>query len=214
MRSQFDKQLDVLNVELTYMGSLCEKAIDCIGKGLTQKSLEPVREVFQLEDTINQKEREIESICLKLLLQQQPVAKDLRLISATLKMITDMERIGDQASDIASIILQYETIEFHFLDSLQKMANATITMVNECVEAYVKKDLDLANRVILQDDDVDQHFSNMKSKLTELIHQKENIDDILNVLMIAKYFEKISDHACNIAEWVKYCQTGKHEKEG
>ena len=213
MRSHFDEQLALLNRELIEMGALCEEVIALASKALTDMDKKLADKVAPLDSEIDQKERTIESMCLKLLLQQQPVARDLRQISAALKMITDMERIGDQAEDIAEII--------GFLDGhspendgiLRDMAVAVIQMVTESVDAYVKHDTALAQKVIADDDIVDDYFEQVKHKLISSI--AENPDDgeyALDILMIAKYFERIGDHATNIAEWVIFSITGVHKE--
>ena len=169
MRNKFDKQLDRLNVELIDMGQLCEVAIGKATKALEKDSEEIAKEVISADAEIDQKEKEIEQLCLKLILQQQPVAKDLRQISAALKMITDMERIGDQASDIAEIILSAEIKDTRAIPEIVKMASAASAMVRSSVMAYVNKDLDLAKKVLEADDKVDNMFDNIKHKLIEFI---------------------------------------------
>lgn len=212
MRNKFDKQLDRLNVELIDMGQLCEIAIGKAAKALEEDSEEIAKEVIGADAEIDQKEKEIEQLCLKLILQQQPVARDLRQISAALKMITDMERIGDQASDIAEIILSAEIKDTRTIPEITKMALAASAMVRNSVMAYVNKDLDMAKKVMGADDKVDNMFDNIKYKLIEFIakeggHQGE---DAIDFLMIAKYLERIGDHATNIAEWVEFSITGVH----
>ena len=214
MRSRFDQQLALLNQEMIEMGALCEEAIATAAKALTEGSRELAARVAPLERDIDQKERDIESRCLKLLLQQQPVARDLRQISAAPKMVTDMERIGDQAEDIAEIIafLKGRTAENDEL--LREMARAAIKMVTESVEAFVKHDIMLAEQVVAYDDTVDRYFEQVKHGLIQKI--AENPDDgeyALDLLMIAKYFERIGDHAVNIAEWVIFSVTGVHKEE-
>ena len=213
MRSHFDEQLSLLNRAMIEMGSLCEEAIALAAKALTEGRTSLAAEVVPLASALDRKERDIEALCLKLLLQQQPVAQDLRQISAALKMITDMERIGDQAEDIAEIItfLDGRTIE----DGLQiaEMAKATIQMVTGSVDAYVRQDVKLAQEVIDQDDIVDNFFDNTKHSLIELIARKpEDGEYALDLLMISKYFERIGDHATNIAEWVIFAVTGIHKE--
>lgn len=212
MRNKFDKQLDRLNVELIDMGQLCEIAIGKAAKALEEDSEEIAKEVIGADEEIDQKEKEIEQLCLKLILQQQPVARDLRQISAALKMITDMERIGDQASDIAEIILSAEIKDTRTIPEITKMALAASAMVRNSVMAYVNKDLEMAKKVMGADDKVDNMFDNIKYKLIEFIakeggHQGE---DAIDFLMIAKYLERIGDHATNIAEWVEFSITGVH----
>ncbi len=211
MRSRFDGQLALLNKELITMGSLCEEAITLVLEALCGGNVEAAKKVTAMDDEIDQMERDIEALCLKLLLQQQPVARDLRQISAALKMITDMERIGDQAEDIAEIItfLQGRT-----RDNLRirKMAEATMKMVKDSVDAYVKKDIALAESVIAYDDVVDNYFNEEKTSLIgQIAVNPEDGEYALDLLMIAKYFERIGDHAANIAEWVMFSITGTRQ---
>ena len=211
MRSRFDEQLALLKRELIEMGSLCEEVIALASRALTEGERELAAKVAPLDEEIDQKERAIESLCLKLLLQQQPVARDLRQISAALKMITDMERIGDQADDISEIIIYLGGRAAEHDDLLRSMARATIKMVTESVDAYVKHDTILAEKVIADDDTVDDYFEQVKRALIGKI--AANPDDgeyALDLLMIAKYFERIGDHAVNIAEWVIFSITGVH----
>ncbi len=212
MRSTFDQQLETLNKELTYMGALCETAIANAAKALLDGDNELARRVLVSDEEIDRKEREIESICLKLLLHQQPVARDLRQISAALKMVTDMERIGDQAEDISEIVsMSHITADADTLH-VREMANATIEMVTSSIEAFVKKDEKLANDVIAMDDKVDDLFNKVKCELIELIGSKKTDGETaVDILMIAKYFERIGDHATNIAEWVIFSITGVHK---
>ena len=214
MRRQFDQQLALLNRELIEMGALCEEVIALAAKALTEGDPALAAQVGPLDTEIDQKERTIESLCLKLLLQQQPVARDLRQISAALKMITDMERIGDQAEDIAEIVtfLRGRTAEHD--DILCQMARATISMVTESVDAYVKHDTILAEKVVDEDDIVDEYFLQVKSKLiAKIAKDPDDGEYALDLLMIAKYFERIGDHAVNIAEWVIFSVTGVHRGE-
>ena len=214
MRSRFDEQLALLNKEMIEMGALCEEVIALASKALTEADPELAKKVAPLDAEIDQKERNIESLCLKLLLQQQPVARDLRQISAALKMITDMERIGDQADDISEIVLYLTDVpaESHVL--LQKMAEAAIGMVSDSVDAYVRQDVELAEQVIAHDDTVDDYFEQVKQALIQRIaNDPAEGGTALDLLMIAKYLERIGDHATNIAEWVEFSVTGVH-KEG
>lgn len=209
MRTRFDEQLALLNDELTTMGSLCEQAIELILKALSEDS-ELAKQVGLLDDEIDQKERDIESLCMKLLVQQQPVARDFLQISAALKMITDMERIGDQADDIAEIIISLNASTLKEHTEIVEMAEATMKMVTNSIDAYVKKDIELAKEVIAYDDVVDECFTDIKSVLIKDIVDNPNDGEIvLNMLMIAKYFERIGDHATNIAEWVLFSITGE-----
>lgn len=211
MRSRFDEQLVLLNQELTTMGARCEEAIAQVGKALATGDKGLAKRIGEADSEIDQMERDIEALCLKLLLQQQPVARDLRQISAALKMITDMERIGDQAEDIAEIIsfLDGKIIPAH--TKILDMAQATSKMVTESVNAYVKKDLSLAEAVITYDDVVDAGFCDVKSDLIDMIAKNPTEGEYaLDLLMIAKYFERIGDHATNIAEWVQFSIAGHH----
>ena len=212
MRSRFDEQLNTLNTEMIEMGALCEESIALASKALTTGDVSLAERVSVLSADIDQKERDIESHCMKLLLQQQPVARDLRQISAALKMITDMERIGDQAEDIAEIINYLEGRTAEETVNIRDMAAETISMVTDSVDAYVKKDIELAKTVIAHDDKVDQYFDKVKSSLIKMIADNpENGEYALDLLMIAKYFERIGDHATNIAEWVIFSVTGEHK---
>ena len=212
MRSRFDEQLATLNKELIEMGALCEEAIADAAKALTTADEKTAAKVGPLEAEINQKERDIESLCLKMLLQQQPVARDLRQISAALKMITDLERIGDQASDIAEIITFIDKKAGVDCEPICLMAEATIRMVTESVDAFVKRDVGIAQQAIAHDDTVDDYFLKVKRSLINMISQRPaNGEHALDLLMIAKYFERIGDHAVNIAEWVIFSVTGVHK---
>ena len=214
MRSRFDEQLAVLNRELIEMGALCEEVISMASQALTNGDLPLAAKVAPLYAEIDRKERNIESICLKLLLQQQPVARDLRQISAALKMITDMERIGDQAEDIAEIVRFLGGRSVENGDILFSMSRSVIKMVTESVDAYVKRDIMLAEKVISDDDVVDNYFDQVKKKLIEKIAANPGDGEYaLDLLMIAKYFERIGDHATNIAEWVIFSVTGVHKEE-
>ena len=214
MRSKFDEQLALLSRELTQMGALCEEVIALAAKSITTGDVAIAEKVAPLDGEIDRMEHSIEALCLKLLLQQQPVARDLRQISAALKMITDMERIGDQADDIAEILLCRAGRPLSAGDTLRDMARATIRMVSESVDAYVRQDVDLAQQVIAADDEVDGYFDRIKAHLIDRI--AKDVDDgeaTLDLLMIAKYYERIGDHATNIAEWVMFSVTGVHKTE-
>lgn len=212
MRSRFDEQLNTLNTEMIEMGAMCEEAIALASKAITTGNVSLAERVSALSADIDQKERDIESRCMKLLLQQQPVARDLRQISAALKMITDMERIGDQAEDIAEIITYLEGRTAEETVHIRDMAAETISMVTDSVDAYVKNDTELAKAVIVHDDKVDEYFDIVKCRLIKMIAETpENGEYALDLLMIAKYFERIGDHATNIAEWVIFSVTGEHK---
>lgn len=213
MRNRFDRQLEQLNIEMIEMGALCEDMIHLAGKLVDTKSKEMISRINDLEEEINQKERDIERRCMKLLLQQQPVAGDLRVISAALKMVSDMERIGDQAVDIAGIVKKSDvvTVMNHHTHVLM-MAARTLAMVTKAVDSFVKKDLDAANEVIKADDEVDALFSKVKKEVISLIHEDPEKGEVcVAIVMIAKYFERIGDHASNIAEWVEFSMTGEYK---
>ncbi len=213
MRNKFDLQLELLNRDLIEMGALCERALSVIAKVLQSGELTLLEESNKLEEEIDHMESEIEQLCLRLLLQQQPVARDLRLISAALKMITDMERIGDQTQDIADI-LKVGNIEPTGSDTLIKMAQATMKMVTGSVDAYVQKDLVLTEEVFQSDDEVDRLFLEEREVLIAGIAANPQSGAVaLDQLMIAKYFERIGDHAVNIANWVRFSVTGKHGRD-
>lgn len=211
MRNRFDTQLAELNKELIAMGALCENSIASAVKALLSGDLRLAQNAIAVEGEIDRKEREIESMCLKLLLQQQPVASDLRLISSVLKMITDIERIGDQGSDIAEIV-SYMPGEGVQNPHISDMAKATIKMVTDSLDAFVRRDLTLAWSVIEYDDVVDDLFSRCKQDLiAEIAADPASGERVLDLLMIAKYLERIGDHATNIAEWVEFSITGTHK---
>ena len=214
MRNSFDMQLRKLNNELIEMGSLIETAIARAYKGLINQNIEIAKENVEFDREIDQKEKEVENICLKLLLQQQPVASDLRLISSAIKMITDMERIGDQAADISELtILMSKTQYIKRLDHIEQMAKATIEMVTTSVDAFVKRDLELARSVFARDDIVDNLFVTIKNDLIELIREDvNNGEQAIDLIMVAKYFERIGDHADNLADWVIFSIVGHHEE--
>ena len=215
MRNRFDRQLGELNHRLIDMGSLIEQAIETAVDGLVYQDKEKAKRAIQYEEEINHAEREIEALCLKLLLQQQPVASDLRLISSALKMITDMERIGDHATDISELTLVLADKPYIMnMKHIQQMARETIVMVIHSLEAFVKKDMELAKQVIAQDDKVDELFAKVKAEILQLLREHlEHGEQAEDLLMAAKYFERIGDHATNIAEWVIFSITGKHVDE-
>ena len=213
MRNRFDQQLFELNRELIEMGAMCEEAIASATKALSTGDMKLAAKVCENSSAIDQMERDIEGRCMKLLLHQQPVARDLRQISAALKMITDMERIGDQAEDIAEIVTFLSGHTMEGMELIEEMARATIEMVMSSVDAFVKKDVELAEKVIAQDDVVDDYFSKVKYGIISMITENSTDGEFaLDLLMIAKYFERIGDHATNIAEWVIYSVTGKHKE--
>ncbi len=211
MRNRFNEQLQQLHIELIQMGALCEDAISEATEALMNQDAELAEKAKEAEREIDQKERVVESLCLKLLLQQQPVAGDLREISAALKMISDLERIGDQAADIAELT-RFVTVpagngKLHIAD----MARATCAMVTDSVNSFVRRDLQLARQVMAADDRVDALFNQVKGELIGLIAADAHNGELgLDLLMVAKYFERIGDHATNVAEWVEYSITGQH----
>jgi len=203
MRSRLDSQLSQLNVELTELGALCETAIANSARALVRGDAELAGRVPPIADEIDRRERGIETLCMRMLLQQQPVAGDLRRISAALRMINDMERIGDQAKDIAEIIGFLGGRISENSETLRGMALCTIRMVTESVDAYVRRDIALARKVISDDDEVDERFLRVKRELISDIAKKPDDGEFaLDILMIAKYLERIGDHAVNIAQWV------------
>jgi phosphate transport system protein len=212
MRGQLDEQLLKLNAALFEMGAMIEFSIENASKALVDRDMALAREVIQFEPRINEMDREIESLCLKLLLQQQPVARDLRLISAALKMITDMERIGDQAADIAEIVVMLKGAPYvKRLEHIPEMARETIWMVKSAIDAFVSRNLPLAGQVIAHDDVVDRLFVHIKDELVALIERRGDAGgQALDLLMITKYLERIGDHATNIAGWVEFSITGTH----
>ena len=213
MRNRFEMQLEGLNNDLITMGALCENAIACAVKALMQNDMELVTKAVAAEREIDRKERDIESLCLKLLLEQQPVARDLRLISSALKMITDMERIGDQARDIAELVKHNDLSESKNKVNIIEMSEAAIKMVTDSIDAFVKRDLALAKSVIEYDDVVDNYFISIKNDLVQYIaHNPSRADQVMDIFMIAKYLERIGDHATNIAEWVVFSIAGTHEE--
>jgi phosphate transport system protein len=213
MRSRLDTQLEKLNNLLISMGALCENAIAVAVKALLNNDIVLAKTVKNVEIEIDQKEKEIENLCLNLILQQQPVAKDLRLISAALKMITDMERIGDQAADIAEIVSYIDLSDSIHKVHISEMAEATIKMVTDSIDAFVKRNLEAAEEVTRYDDIVDDLFCKIKTDVISLItNDPQSGEQFVDIIMIAKYLERIGDHATNIAEWVVFSITGKHKE--
>ena len=214
MRKRFDEQLNELNQEMIHMGNIIEQAIENALDALIHKDIKKANEIIKSDNEIDRQERKIENLCLQLLLQQQPVAKDLRFISATLKMITDMERIGDHATSIAELTIEMAT-QAHIkkLEHIEQMAKETIIMLINCLKSYIARNLEIAKNVIRHDEKVDKLFFRVKKDLIQMIHEDcECGEDATNLLLIAKYFERIGDHAVNIAEWIIFSITGKHEK--
>ena len=218
MRNRFDQQLALLNVELVTMGALCEEALTYAIRALFQKEEGMIDRTLEADAQIDQKEKDIENICMKLLLQQQPVARDLRVISSALKMISDMERIGDQAADIAEIVKYLDRRDIPAPEHLHQMSDFAAKMVTDAINSFVNKDLELARKVMLDDDVVDDYFEQVKKDLIGAISKGEWTGEMggqfyLDLLMIAKYIERIGDHATNIAEWVVFSITGAHPEE-
>lgn len=212
MRNQFDRQLNALNGELIQMGHMIEQAIEHAIEAMAHCDVEKARKNMEFDSEVDQQEKDIETLCMKLLMKQQPVARDLRLISAALKMITDMERIGDQAADISELSISLAHVkELPSMDKIQKMAQESMLMVVKSIEAFVVKDLEMAEKVIKRDDIIDNLFDETKADLILLIQEKAACAGVAaDLLMVAKYFERIGDHATNIAEWVIYSINGKH----
>lgn len=212
IRSRFDRELDLLNNELIEMGNLVESAIKIAITALKEQNVELAKRIIKEDNEIDDMERKIEQRCLKLLLQQQPVAKDLRFISSALKMITDMERIGDQAADISEIAIGLAGQTYlKELVHIPQMADVAIEMVKTSIDSFVRRDIELVKKVISYDDKVDELFDIIKDELVDLI--RENIEykeQVVDLLMIAKYLERIGDHAENIAEWVYFAIEGEH----
>lgn len=211
MRNYFDTQLEFMHVELIRMGALCEEGISSAIKYLLEREDAMAKKAAEIEKEIDAKEREIENLCMKLLLQQQPVARDLRTISSALKMISDMERIGDQAADIAEAAHYVSKENLVSKSHIKEMSEATISMVTESIDSFVKGDISLAKKVLADDDIVDEYLHKIKEELIRLIVEDSRQGEaFLELLMIAKYLERIGDHATNIAEWVIFSITGEH----
>ena len=234
MRNQFDRQLNTLNGELIQMGHMVEQAIEHAIEAMVHQDAEKARQNMEFDSEVDQQEKDIETLCMKLLMKQQPVARDLRLISAALKMITDMERIGDQAADISELALcLVNEKELPMMDRMKQMSQECMLMVMKALEAFVAKDIEMAKKVIARDDVIDAMFDDTKKEVGMVIESIDNIEvayelgklpNIISLirsnpeegacatdlLMIAKYFERIGDHACNIAEWVIFSINGTH----
>lgn len=208
----FDKKLKKLDEDLTRMGELCEIAIAEATKALIEGNTDQARAVIEADEEIDQMEKDIERLCLRLLLQQQPVAKDLRKISSALKMITDMERIGDHATNIAEIVLTFKNEDTVDIKGIGTMAEATSRMVRHSIKAYVDNDLEMARYVMEEDDKIDKFFGKVRTNVADYIQNNnvENAEWIFDIIMVTKYLERIGDHATNIAEWVEFSITGVH----
>lgn len=213
MRNRFDAQLLQLNRMLIHMGDLCGIAIENATKALQDGNIQMAYDVMTADAEIDQAERDIERLCLTLLLQQQPVARDLRQISSALKMITDMERIGDQASDIAEIVVSAQLSEATDFPKIVEMSVEVTHMVEDSIKAFVDKNLELAGNVEARDDVVDMMFDSVKNQLIDYIGENQGhaAHKAIDLVMISKYLERIGDHATNIAEWVTFSITGVHE---
>lgn len=212
MRNSFDEQLKELNRELIEMGSLCEQIISGAIGALLKNSEEQRRLVDSIDGSIDRKERDIEALCMRLLLRQQPVARDLRLISSALKMISDMERIGDQAADISQITVFMQGRSLP-IPHIEAMARRSAEMVTCAIDSFVRRDLEKARSVYRMDDAVDDLFIKIKQEIVRLLKNNEDGELCLDYLMIAKYLERIGDHAVNVAEWVDYAITGSHDAD-
>ena len=214
MKNRFDEQVDILNAQMIEMGAMIETTIENACDALQTANLPKAREIMEADSIVDRKEREIESLCLRMLLTRQPVAHDLRVVSSALKMITDMERIGDHAADISEIVTFMDFSAAMQPEHFGAMSRAAIEMVHRAIDAYVRQDVQLARAVIASDDTVDELFVDVKKELIELLKADSSRgSEALDLLMIAKYFERIGDHATNIAEWVEYSVTGIYKGE-
>ncbi len=213
IRTLFDDELSLLNTELIKMGALCERAVRSALNVYFLGKKADAETANKLEKEIDSKERDIEDLCMKLILRQQPVAGDLRLISSAIKMISDMERIGDQAQDIADIAINIDSEEINDHVHIRNMSETALSMVSKSIDAFVKKDVSTAEEVIKMDDIVDEGFDKIKEELIQAVREdSKKSEEYIDILMIAKYIERIGDHAVNIAEWVEYSVTGAHRK--
>lgn len=213
IRTVFDDELSLLNTELIKMGALCERAVRSALNVYFLNKKDDAATADKLEKEIDSKERDIEDLCMKLIIRQQPVAGDLRLISSAIKMISDMERIGDQAQDIADIAVNINSEEVSSHIHIKNMSETALRMVSKSVDAFVKKDVAIAEEVIKTDDIVDEGFDKIKEELIAAVREdNKKSEEYIDILMIAKYIERIGDHAVNIAEWVEYSVTGTHRK--
>ena len=213
MRIRLDEQLSQLNDELIEMGGVVKKAIADATRALIDQDACAAKQIIEADDEIDSMEKEIERLCLNVILQQQPVARDLRFVSAILKIITDLERIGDHASDISEFTIYLADRPYiKDMEHIPQMADMTMQMVTDSIEAFVKRDLELARKVIAKDDEVDELFVFVKNELVELINENpSNGDQVIDLMMVTKYYERIGDHATNVAEWVVFSLTGAHK---
>lgn len=215
MRNKFDEQLAELNKEMIKMGIMIEQSIAKAVDAISNKDIDLAKKIVENDTEVDHEQKKIENICFNLLIQQQPVARDLRTITAAMKMVTDMERIGDHAADISEMTIEMKKENpLQNFDHIRKMALETVVMLNDSIEAYVERDKDKANVVIKQDKVVDELFCKAKKDIIELIlNDSKEGEDAMDLLMVAKYFERIGDHATNIAEWVIYSlRTSQEEK--
>lgn len=211
MRKTFDAELQELNFEMINMAAAAEDAIDVVTQSLTTSDDEAAKAAIEMTKSMDQMERDIENRCLRLLLQQQPVARDLRTISAAMKMVTDLQRIGDQCANIAEISLLVDAQrKTQALARIRSMSQRAAVMVKRSIFAYVNRDVEAARAVVALDDEVDEDFRTIKGELVELIAgNKEEADQAIDLIIIAKYLERIADHAVNIAQWAVFCVTGE-----
>ena len=209
MRDKYQEDLEKLNANILKMGKMIEIAIESTVIALMGRDIQAASTVSENDEAIDNMEREIEALCMKLLLQQQPVATDLRVITAALKMVTDMERIGDHAADIAELVLQIPDCKYNKMDTIKENSTQIIKMIHDSVNSFIQRNYDKAQIVIAQDDIVDNLYHEIKSDLIQKIKKTDDGEQILDYLLIARYFERIGDHATNIAKWVVFAITGK-----
>ena len=209
MRDKYQEDLEKLNANILKMGKMIEIAIESTVIALMGRDIQAASTVSENDEAIDNMEREIEALCMKLLLQQQPVATDLRVITAALKMVTDMERIGDHAADIAELVLQIPDCKYNKMDTITEISTQIIKMIHDSVNSFIQRNYDKAQIVIAQDDSVDNLYHEIKSDLIQKIKKTDDGEQILDYLLIARYFERIGDHATNIAKWVVFAITGK-----
>ncbi|MCI6186256.1 MAG: phosphate signaling complex protein PhoU [Treponema sp.] len=209
MRDKYQEDLEKLNANILKMGKMIEIAIESTVIALMGRDIQAASTVSENDEAIDNMEREIEALCMKLLLQQQPVATDLRVITAALKMVTDMERIGDHAADIAELVLQIPDCKYNKMDTITEISTQIIKMIHDSVNSFIQRNYDKAQIVIAQDDIVDNLYHEIKSDLIQKIKKTDDGEQILDYLLIARYFERIGDHATNIAKWVVFAITGK-----
>ena len=209
MRDKYQEDLEKLNANILKMGKMIEIAIESTVIALMGRDVQAASTVSENDEAIDNMEREIEALCMKLLLQQQPVATDLRVITAALKMVTDMERIGDHAADIAELVLQIPDCKYNKMDTITEISTQIIKMIHDSVDSFIQRNYDKAQTVIAQDDIVDNLYHEIKSDLIQKIKKTDDGEQILDYLLIARYFERIGDHATNIAKWVVFAITGK-----